>query len=693
MVTTSERGLFTVLIALAATCAAVPTLSDATPKKVQTPAPAQINAAVQPLLLEMRKTLSTTFLRVESLKKRNGELDPILRKLQEQERTSMVSYQQSEEGLGSAIKAFYGTKVYSLTTSAILNLSTKLRDQVQAFRDQAINSSSAGFISGNPLLGRRRAMSQIVLSEKAYLAQVTALLKATSTWLTSLQSDLRNVSGQRDPQSLTFGFNHYLTSAQQRLDARRTQLIKASPFFNGKNPDGSTAEPKFECSSTSSSTFRSFTGDLAIVEQWSVAPRQHTSTDPNVVTWTRLMNEAAVIAYNGDAQTGQLGYIKSWSNCINSKTRNIQILTNDITRALQRGEQDLAKTFDLQRSQLEFEKTVLDAQLAVVTHRRDQFLSILNSVGAQATPDSLTAYPDAWRKTVAAHVKDLNEVAGTFPGLFAAAIALLDEAQTEMSALSSLQDWKEIQSRLALVAGNIEIIKKEGFDRLISQLESADESLGVMGAGIADGDILLTEALTIYEASTKAKVDFLSAENARSAERIATAKARADTASKTLTDARALMLTSASNTKVFKETSAELDGSLRLYYSTFGASRANPLYAGLVNELLTRASLKPPVARQKAVVEQQLKAIIASFPGISTTPEPGRSCDRKDPRCKAKQIKLVDPSAKILFRTQQQIARDIPNLIDTLSRAAAGLSLSELVSKIEATQNKLLSFK
>jgi hypothetical protein len=606
----------------------------------------------------------------------------------------MGLFQQSEEGRSTALKAFYGTKVHSLTTSAILNLSTKLRDQVQAFRDQAINSSSTSFISGDPLLGRRRAMAQIVLSEKAYLGQVTNILKATSTWLTSLQSELKTVSGQRDPQSITFGFSHYLTTAQQRLDARRTQLLKASAFFNGKNPDGSTAEPKFECSGTSSSSFRSFTGDLAIVEQWSVAPRLYTSTDPNAVTWLRLMNEAAIIAYNGDAPAGQIGYIKSWSNCINSKTRNIQILTNDITRALQRGELELAKTFDLQRSQLDFEKIVLDAQLAVVTHRRDQFLSILNSAGAQGTADSLTAFPDAWRRTITAHVKNLNEVAETFPGLFAAAIALLDEAQTEMSALSSLQDWKEIQSRLALVAGNIEIIKKDGFDRLISQLESADESLGVMGAGVADGDILLTEALAIYETSTRAKVDFLAGENARSAERIAAAQARADTAFKALTDARTSMLTSVSNSKIFKETSEELDRAFRLYYSTSGASRGNPLYDGLVNELLRRASEKPSVARQKAAVEQQLKARLAAFPGISLTPEPATSCKPRDSRCRRKNTpKLVDASAKILFRTQQQMARDIPNLIDTLSRSAAGISLSELVSKIEAAQNTLLSFK
>jgi hypothetical protein len=160
MATTFRKRFFASIVVVAALLEAVPTPSDASPKKVATPAPAQINAAVEPLLLQMRNDLSTAFVRVEALKKKNGELDTISRKLLEKERASMASYQQSEEDHGTALKAFYGTKVQALTTTAILNLNTKLREQVQAFRDQAINSSSANFISGNPSLGRRSAMSK-----------------------------------------------------------------------------------------------------------------------------------------------------------------------------------------------------------------------------------------------------------------------------------------------------------------------------------------------------------------------------------------------------------------------------------------------------------------------------------------------------------------------------------------------------
>ncbi len=675
-------------------CALAPIPARATPKAAEPPLPIQIKAAVEPLLLDARKTISAAYARVESVKKKSSELAGISKALQEKERASSLSFEQSNKEHGAALTALYGAKVSGLTTTAILNLNTKLAEQVQAFREQVLNSTSPNFISGNTPSGRRGAMSQIILSEKEYVGQVATLLKSTSAWMANLKSELQNLSNQGDDRSLQFGFGHYLTISQLRLEARRSQLMKVSAFFNGKNIEGATQQPKFECSSGTSAPFRSFSGDLEVVEQWAATPRTYTSTDPNAFPWVRVMNEGALLAYDGDNKTGQAGYTKTWASCVNSKSNNMQILTADINRALQRGEKELAINLDLQRAQLDFEKTVLEAQASVVAHRRLQLGLILKSTALQATADSLISHPDAWRKTIQAHSKNLNDVAVTFPGLLSAAVALLDEAQKEMSALSGLQNWKEIQSRLALTASNIEIIRKDGLERFISQLESAEESLGVMGSGIADAEILLTEALSIYEAASRAKVDFLARESTRAPQLITAAQARVESALQTLSNARASVATSLNNSKLFQESRDELDNSMRLFYATFGMSRLNPIYTKLVNELLQQASGNRAVIREKAKVEQHLKQTLTSFSGISMIPEPAATCRSDDSTCKkTKSIKIKAASAKALLKTQRAVAGDIPNLVTSLSREVAGISLSELVAKIENTYSVISSLK
>lgn len=688
----SSGGATRTVLALATLLASTPFSAQAAPRKPDPTLPSQINAAVEPLLLEARKTVSNAFVRVKAVQSQSRDLTAIGQGLDRKVREARQAYDTAAKDHGSALDTLYSAKVAGITVSAVLNLNRRLKDQVQSFRDQAINSSSIGFISGDPFRSRRRAMAEIVRSEKDYVGQVAVLLDDTSSWLERFQSELDSLSRQRDASSLAFGFDHYLTLTHQRLDARRTQLSSTSPFFSGKDPAGKTQQPTFQCSAQNSAPFRSFSGDLEVVEKWAAAPRLYSSTDATVYTWVRVMKEGALAAYDGNQETGAPGYIDAWDSCITSKSNSIRILGNEMARAIDQGDLALAKTLDLQRAQLDFEKTVLEGQLDTVSHRREQLARIMNSAAAQASPENLVAYPDAWRKTVAAHVKDLNDVSTAFPELFATAMSLLDEAEAELNSLDGLENWEEIQTRLNFAIRNIEIIRKDGFQRLLSQLESVDENLDAMAAGISDGDSILSEALAVYESTTATKVDFLSAESARIPAKIAAARSRAQTTSDALSKAQGLMNTNAGRLKLFQDKFKELTEATRLYNSTFGVSRLNPIYTALVEELVKRASTKKPVAKKQAEVKRQLQQTLSAFNGTIVTPEPSKSCRRGQAKCTPKNsVNVKNAAAKALRATQKSMLREVPNLIS--SHKVAGMSLTELVAKIEGAQRTMMGLK
>lgn len=694
MVFVSPGSVSRTLVAIATLLTATPFSAAAAPRKPDPNLPSQIKAAVEPLLFAARTTVSSASVRVNAVQSKTREFGAIGQALDKKARDARQAYDTAADAHGSALDGLYSAKVAGITVSAMLNLNTTLRDQVRNFRDQAINSSSTSFISGDQFRSRRSAMSQIVRSEKDYIAQVTALLRGTSTWLERFRAELDTVSRQTDNRSLGFGFDHYLSLADQRLEARRTQLSKASSFFNGKGPAGNTEQPAFECSDRSSAPFRSFSGDLDIVEGWAAAPRVYSSTDPAVNSWTKVMTLAALAAYDGNSQTGVPGYIQAWASCINSKSSSIRILGNDIARALQRGELDLAKTLDLQRAQLDFEKTVLEGQRDVVSHRREQLARIMSSAAAQGTPENLTAYPDAWRKTIAAHVKDLKDVSAAFPELFATSLTLLNEVETELDSLDGLVDWQEIQTRLKFVVRNIDIIRKDGFERLLSQLESVQESLDAMATGIADGDNILSEALSVYETSTATKVAFLTSERSLIPAKIAAAQSRTQTTANALSNARESVNTSGGKAKLFQDKLKEFNESSRLYNSTVGASRLNPIYTDLIDELMRRASAKRAVTKQQVQLKRQLQQTLAGFNGTAVVPAPSKKCRPFQKNCTPiNTTKLKNPAAKALRATQRSMLKEVPNLIAVFSRKAAGVSLTDLVAKIESAHRTIMSLK
>jgi hypothetical protein len=406
------------------------------------------------------------------------------------------------------------------------------------------------------------------------------------------------------------------------------------------------------------------------------------------------MSEGALAAYDGNQQTGAPGYIQAWDSCISSKSNSIRILTNDINRALERGEQELAQTLDLQRAQLDFEKTVLEGQLQVVSHRREQLARIMSSAAAQASSADLAAYPDAWRKTVTAHAKDLSDVSTAFPELFATATTLLNDAETELNSLDGLENWEEIQTRLKFTVRNIEIIRKDGFERLLSQLESVDESLDAMATGIADGDSILSEALAVYEAKTATVVEFLQAEMGRIPAKIAAAQSRTVATSDALSKALGAMSTSAGKLKLFQDKLKELNDATRLYYSTFGLSRLNPIYTGLIDELVKRASTKKAVAKQQAELKRQLQQTLSAFNGTIVVPDPSKNCRRGQPNCTPiNKVKVKNAAAKALRTTQKSMLNEVPDLISIVSRKVAGISLTDLVAKIEGAHRTMMSLK
>ena len=293
-----------------------------------------------------------------------------------------------------------------------------------------------------------------------------------------------------------------------------------------------------------------------------------------------------------------------------------------------------------------------------------------------------------------AHIKDLNDVATTFPELFATAISLLDAVQTEITSLNGVEDWEEIQTQLGFVVRNIEIIREEDFERLLSQLESADESLNAMGTGIADGDLLLSEALRVYETATATKVDFLSGEISSIPAKVAAAESSARTTSDTLIQTRTLMNERSRNLKLFQDKRTELNESTRLYYSKSGGARLNPIYTALIGELMKRASTKKPVFRQKEGLEKQLQQPLSSFNGTLIVPESSENCRRGQAKCAKKpKVKMKNSAAKALQKTQSSMRPEIPNLITSLSRGLAGISLSDLVAKIEGAHRGIMNIK
>lgn len=653
------------------------------------PSAPEFKLIAEPLLLETRKTVTSADARVQAVSKKVKDFDAIAKRLVEQGTTTRQASEKAALEESDAVKAAYASKVEALSIDGIKQLHATLQSHAATLREQALTSSSPIFISGDPFTSRRPAMAQIVDSERAYLQQVGKLIRESLTWLGQVQNDVGAMVVGIDPRTLPLGLDHYMTVLMQTVEAQRMAFKRASPHFAGIDPDGQPVEPTFDCSLNSPSAFRSFKADMAIFTGWAKPPMPFVTTDGSN-SWVRGLSEAALKAYEGNPQTDNPGYITVWTACLNSKISNVQVLTADINRELQRGNTELAKSLNLQRAQLEYESTILKAEVTMIVHRRDQIKRFLAAAAPQGTPAIVANFPDAWRRTVEAHARNLDEVGQSFPGLFRTAIVLIDSIESELKTLVGKKD-DELKAQAALVVDRLQALRASGFERFLGQIDSAADTLNIVAAGATTTQTLLSDAIATYELVSAKKASFWNDEEPRVKTRSVDAETRQQKAKAARSEAVKKLADLEAKAKVYQEKRPLLDDALKRYVTTIAANRYNTVYTGVVKELVERATKKSKVINTRRVpIELNLLRYLGGFAPIEgTTPatptQTPSSCKPSGRKCRNPQaVKVRHPIAKTLLSLQQAMVTQLPSVIDSVTQSKAGTPLSTSVANIEA---------
>ena len=463
---------------------------------------------------------------------------------------------------------------------------------------------------------RRLALETIILSQQKDVQTISEIINAGADRLKKQSDEHDELFLRRNLQNIRFGVEPYYNSTKETLPLIREMYDRMPQFYDGITAGNVNTDLLRPCYLYNPPRLPTLLEEL---REMSAAA----NSAANFNSWkTTGVVKELIDRYDGTQY--QPGIISHWGGCINSYALQIGTSAQALINAEQRGDTLAARNHWLDIRYLSTVKFVLEQELKLVRHRREQIDKVIRAADLQ---DDVNNVADAWRTTVRGHAEDIIEAMPAYRRAFRAGRNILDNIIDYHNALNQFVNNQDtFLDRNGAFSSNQRALILGGFDRLIADLLLTKVALGNLAAAGATGESALVANIQVYKGAISqlrsdadADVQTLPGNIAATQSAVTNAQANFDSsaefihvAQQKFDDAKALRIR-------FDDTYKQLD-------LLIARQKFSPVYAGVLQNFRAPLTLQSFHSRIKIDIDKILNGIVQNPASalIGKSPAPGK---------------------------------------------------------------------